>query len=473
MKKIFNTIIQASTLCFMVTAVSCSDDIRIGNLDESQYDNLGKLTCTVRDAVNGKTSTTVELRKSDYTTSVEFCLPRAPKKGVDVSISYDASYLEQYNAEHGTSFKLYPADSVRLQNGGKIVVAPDEKASFTLDLVIPALDTVNYEADRTYLLPLRAETSTEGVSVSKSESHCVYLVKNLAGDGLADRKPGEKETFFYFEVNDTNPLNALQWRMEDGRYLVNYLVLFAANINYDSEKGEVYIYTNPQVTYILAHNEEVLQPLRGHGIKIILGLLGNHDESGLAQLSETGAREFARKIAAMCYAYNLDGVNFDDEYSNSPDLSNPLFTSRSKEAGARLMYETKKAMPDKYVTTFQYGRMGGVDSVDGISAGCWLDIAVANYGSRAYPLEGMTNANCSGQSVEMARYGSISVSSAKSIATSDYGYFMVFAPWAANKQGNKTQFSYLSNLAEGLYGSKLVTPEYYYPSTTSLETKAY
>lgn len=473
MKKSYLNILAVSVLYSAATLVSCTDDIQIGTLDESQYENVDNLKGTVRDASNGKTSTIVELRKDNYSTSVEFSLPRIPKKGVDVTISFDADYLNDYNEAHGTSFKLYPADRVQLQNDGKIVMAPDDKASYSLDLVIPALDTVNFEADQTYLLPLKAEVSTEGVSVSKSESHCVYLVKNLAGDGLAERKPGEKETFFYFEVNDTNPLNALRWRMEDGRYLVNYLVLFAANINYDREKGEVYIYTNPQVTYILAHNEEVLQPLRKHGIKVILGLLGNHDEAGLAQLSEIGARDFAQKIAAMCYAYKLDGVNFDDEYSNSPDLSNPLFASHSREAGSRLMFETKKAMPDKYVTTFQYGSMGGSDYVDGIPAGSWLDIAVANYCGRGKPHEGMTLANCSGQSTEMARGGSISVSDAQSIANSEYGYYMVFAPWAANRQGNKNQFNSLSNLAEGLYGSRLVTPEVYYPATQSLETRPF
>lgn len=473
MKKSYLNILAVSVLYSAATLVSCTDDIQIGTLDESQYENVDNLKGTVRDASNGKTSTIVELRKDNYSTSVEFSLPRIPKKGVDVTISFDADYLNDYNEAHGTSFKLYPADRVQLQNDGKIVMAPDDKASYSLDLVIPALDTVNFEADQTYLLPLKAEVSTEGVSVSKSESHCVYLVKNLAGDGLAERKPGEKETFFYFEVNDTNPLNALRWRMEDGRYLVNYLVLFAANINYDREKGEVYIYTNPQVTYILAHNEEVLQPLRKHGIKVILGLLGNHDEAGLAQLSEIGARDFAQKIAAMCSAYKLDGVNFDDEYSNSPDLSNPLFASHSREAGSRLMFETKKAMPDKYVTTFQYGSMGGSDYVDGIPAGSWLDIAVANYCGRGKPHEGMTLANCSGQSTEMARGGSISVSDAQSIANSEYGYYMVFAPWAANRQGNKNQFNSLSNLAEGLYGSRLVTPEVYYPATQSLETRPF
>ena len=91
------------------------------------------------------------------------------------------------------------------------------------------------------------------------------------------RKPGEKETFLYFEVNDTNPLNALQFRMEDGRYLWNYVCLFAANINYNKETGEIYVFCNPQVQYILDHNEEILQPLRKRGIKVILGLLVNHD----------------------------------------------------------------------------------------------------------------------------------------------------------------------------------------------------
>ena len=472
MKQYLN-ILALAALCSGSVLTSCADDIQIGTLNESLYENVDNLKGTVRDASNGKASTIVELRKKDYSTTVEFSLPRTPKKGVDVTISFDADYLDEYNEAHGTSFKLYPADRIKLQNEGKIVVAPDEKTSYSLDLVIPALDTVDFEADQTYLLPLKAETTTDGVSISKSESHCVYLVKNLAGDGFADRKPGEKQTFFYFEVNDTNPLNALQWRMEDGRYLVNYLVLFAANINYDREKGEVYIYTNPQVSYILAHNEEVIQPLRKHGIKVLLGLLGNHDESGLAQLSEIGARDFARKIAAMCNAYNLDGVNFDDEYSRSPDLSNPLFTKLSSDAGSRLMFETKNAMPDKYVTTYQLGGMGGTDYVDGIPAGTWLDIAVGNYGSKGVPLAGMTNADCSGRSTEMARYGTIYVSDAENVAKSDYGYYMVFAPWAADNQGSHRQFESLNNLAVGLYGSKLVTPTFYYPSVQSLETKSY
>ena len=472
--KRMNINLLAASLLICGCMIGCSDDILIGGVDESAYDNVVSVKGSVRNARNGKSSTIVELFRDDYKSSVEFYMPRVPNQGVDVTIEYDEDYLATYNAEHKTSFKPYPKERFVLQNNGKIMMAPDEKSSYSLDITIPALDTLDYEQNQTYLLPLKAVVKTDGVKVS--DKPCVFLVKNLAGDGTALRKEGEKETFIYFEVNDTNPLNALQWRMTDGRYLVNYLVLFAANINYDKEKGELYIYTNEQVSYILNHNEEIIQPLRKHGIKVLLGLLGNHDESGLAQLSDIGAKEFAGKLAAMCYAYNLDGVNFDDEYSNVIDPENPLLSDEGNP-GARLMYESKRAMPDKYITNFQYSGMSGADYVDGVPAGEWLDISVANYkswgSSAAYPREGMTKANCAGKSVEMARGGRLTVEDGRSIANSEYGYIMLFGPWAANNQGSKTQLGYLSNLAEGMYGTRLVDPEYYYPSSTSLERKPY
>ena len=91
----------------------------------------------------------------------------------------------------------------------------------------------------------------------------------------------------------------------------------------DPEKQRVYLANNENVQFLLDNNDKYLQPLRKAGMKIIISILGNHDEAGVAQLSDMGAREFARELAAYCRAYNLDGVAFDDEYSNSPDLSNP------------------------------------------------------------------------------------------------------------------------------------------------------
>ena len=468
MKRIHTYIAVSAVAVLGLTA--CNETIVVDKVDESAYANVVNLVSTLRDANTNKVTNTVEMRQDPFDTKVAVNLSRQPKKGVDVTVQYDPSYVETYNAEHGTSFKAYPESGLSLQNGGKIVVAPDEKVSYTLDLTI---DPFEDQEEATYILPLKAVTTTDGVKISEAESHLVYLVKNMSWQGSALRKEGQKSVFCYFEVNDTNPLNVLCWETEEGQLLVDYLCLFAYNINYDKEKGEVYCFANPQCQYILDHYDEVIRPLRERGVKVLIGLLGNHDEAGLAQLSEIGARDFAQKLAALCYGYGFDGVNFDDEYSNSPDLSSPLFASHGTEAGSRLMFESKKAMPDLLVTTFQYASMGGSDTVDGIPAGEWLDIAVANYGGAGRPLQGMTHANCSASSIEFARGGSISVDSAQRWAASDYGYVMIFAPWAANNQGSHRQFDSLSNLAEGLLGSRLKTPEYYWPQTKSLETVAY
>lgn len=138
---------------------------------------------------------------------------------------------------------------------------------------------------------------------------------------------------------------------------------------------------NPNVQFLLDNNEQFLQPLRKRGMKVILGILGNHDAAGVAQLSDMGCREFAKELAAYCNAYNLDGVGFDDEYSNSPDLSNPWFAPWSSAAASRLLYETKKAMPDKTVMVYYLGGINSrMPSVDGVEPGMFVDYAVADYG---------------------------------------------------------------------------------------------
>jgi len=193
----------------------------------------------------------------------------------------------------------------------------------------------------TYLLPLRATSSTEGITLSEKAQHAVYLVKDLRAQGDAYKGPDAVRNVCYFEVNDTNPLNALEFVLKDsGKLFFDDIILFSANINYNAETGRVYVLNNPNVQFLLDNNEQFLQPLRKRGMKVILGILGNHDAAGVAQLSDMGCREFAKELAAYCNAYNLDGVGFDDEYSNSPDLSNPWFAPWSSAAASRLLYET-------------------------------------------------------------------------------------------------------------------------------------
>ena len=266
--------------------------------------------------------------------------------------------------------------------------------------------------------------------------------------------------YLFFEVNDVNPLNTLSFQLENGKLIWDVIVLFAANINYDSEAGRPRVQCNPNVQYLLDNNETFLQPLRRRGVKVLLGLLGNHDITGLAQLSDQGAKDFAREIAQYCKAYNLDGVNYDDEYSNYPDLNNPSLTTPSTAAAARLCYESKLAMPDKLVTVFAYGQMYGVATVDGVDASEWIDIVVPNYGSSAYPIGNMTKKQCAGIAMEFNLGGgsSLTPSTARSLMNNGYGWYMGFAPSPDN------YYSIFRRLdgAETLYGSPLKDPTVFY-----------
>lgn len=463
MKKFIYTI--AALAAASLSIVSCTKPIVIDNVNEKDYDNVTTAFGTLRDAATSKTTVVLDVRKDAVSTGVVFNTPRPATTAVNVTVSVDEVYAASYNQQHSTSFPLLPAAQVTIANGGKLTVPAGKKVSEALDLTIaPFADT----EEKTYVLPLKTVVTAGDVKVS--EEHLVYLVKNLSGQATAIRKEGEKSIFCYFEVNDTNPLNLLSWEMEDGRLLVDHLVLFAYNINYNKETGEVYVLANTQCQYILDHYNEIIKPLRDRGVKVILGLLGNHDESGLAQLSEIGCKDFAKKVADICYGYGFDGVNFDDEYSNSPDLSCPLFTSRSYAAGDRLIYECKQIMPDLLMTSYQYGQCRGRNAVDGHEPGEYLDITVGDYGVRAVVYPGMTMSQCAYQSSEFAQQRYLpTASTLDAFKASEYGYWMIFAPWGSNNQGGKTHFDELNVLAEGLYGSSLKKPSVYYKATTSLE----
>ena len=443
---------------------ACVEPITVDRVDESAYNNVTNLVGSVRDLNTNRQNNVVEIRKEDYKTSILYTLARAPKQGVDVKVTYDAEYVATYNEFHNTAFEAFPQEQFTLQNDGQILVAPDETRSFSLDLTIGQFADTE---EKTYVLPLKATVSTDGVVAS--ETRLVYLVKNMSFQSVV--KPNkDKKVVVFFEVNNTNPLNALQFETEDGHLLIDYLVLFAYNINYDAEAGRVYCFANPQCQYILDHYDEIIKPLRERGIKVIISILGNHDMAGSAQLSDMGARAFAKEMAALVYGYGFDGVNYDDEYSSSPDTSIPWFTNPSYEAGNRLYYETKKAMPDKVMLSYQFGSALGNAAVDGISPGEYMDICVGDYGRAGYPYDGMTLANCSYMSSEFAQGRSLpSTSSVDAFINSDYGYWMGFALWNSASQ-LESDFYRMNYLSVGIYGQNLKVPSVHYPKTMGLES---
>ena len=444
---------------------SCSEDIDMGFVvDESAYEKATQLSCLLLDENTHKNNSVVELRSNEYSTNVVFRLTQQPAKGVDVKIAVDESYAKTYNTLHGTDFETFPAANVHIAYDGTFVLAPDDQSTPGVKVTLTAFDGM--QTSKTYIVPLTATSPTEGVTFTEESKHMVLLVKDLRN--TADHNKGtDMQTVLYFEVNDTNPLNALEFKTASGKYFFDHIVLFAANINWDAEKKRVYVANNENVQFLLDNNDQYLQPLRKAGMKIIISILGNHDEAGVAQLSDMGAKEFARELAAYCRAYNLDGVAFDDEYSNSPDLSNPWLTYQSINAGSRLMYECKLAMPEKIVSLYDLGAMytNNLRVIDGVDPGQYCDYGVGDYGRSSSPGTGMTLKQCGGMSIELRRgSGDSTESGARNKKNSGYGYYMYFA---LDPSLYSRQVSRIQSTCRGLYEEELIYPTHYYPKNST------
>ncbi len=235
---------------------------------------------------------------------------------------------------------------------------------------------------------------------------------------------------------------------------------------------EVYVHHNPNCQALLDAADTYIAPLQEAGIAVYLSVLGNHDASGVAQLSTEGARMLAKDIAQTLERYDLDGVCFDDEYSKAPDLTNPLFADRSAEAGSRLLYETKKLIGDKKVLIYEYGMLyaAGLTEIDGTAPSQFVDIIVPDYTKTSHPIEGMTNADCAGYAVELnlgRGHGAATVEQAQRIKAEGYGWYMWFGlDPMARESVYASNLTALNDVCIGLYDRELAVPTHFYKKTS-------
>ena len=403
--------------------------------------------------------------ETELSVKVKLSVTAAAASDVEVKLFYDEGSLREYNyinKEQGEAV-LYPKEKVTIPADGKMVLKAGQTESEEVEV---KLDATGLSMGSPYLLPLYLK-AVENAAVKQAECRVNVLVRK--------QNPKQIKNVVYFEVNDCNPLNALEYELADGTPFFDAVILFAANINFNRAEDVVYLSNNPNVQALLDDSEIYLQPLRKKGIKVYLGLLGNHDAAGLCQLSDWGAQQWAQEVAEACKTYKLDGVNLDDEYSSSPDLSNHWFAPRSAAAGARLCYELKKALKatcpwETEVSTFAYGQLYSLPtSVKDLETGedqpisKWLDFHVANYGGTTSPYGDLTKAQCSGMSLELNRgYGSITEDSARNMKNQGYGWCMWFA-FDPSGTGTVNSNRYRSDgfikaAAKGFYDQELKEP---------------
>ncbi|MCM1503043.1 MAG: DUF1735 domain-containing protein [Bacteroidales bacterium] len=413
--------------------------------------------------VTGENDINVSVPSSSpvYTTTVKLVLDEPAKSDMEVKIAFDMDYTEEYSFEHDNiEVENLPIDKIKAD--ASFVIAEGQTES---EFVTLTFDCTDAAMQTNYL-----------VSVVVDEDSCPGLVLPVDGKRinylLKKKLPKEVKNVVYLEVNNTNPLNMLEYMLEDGTPFFDVVILFAANINYSAEQDIVYLANNPNVQALLDETDVYIQPLRNAGMEVQLGLLPNHTPAGLLNLSVKGAEMFAYDVASACAKYKLDGASLDEEYksgSSNSDLLNP------SAGGMYLCYELKKQMKElcswpTQVSVFDFGwyDRGNVE-VDGVTytPGDLIDFHVANYGGASTPWTGQTLKNCSGVSIECnLGYSSINESSARQLKADGYGWCMWFAFHPQVGGGLSNNASRIDPMikaaARGFYDQELAEPTGYY-----------
>ena len=448
---------------------ACSDDVLVGQLDESKYTTGdGSVMGYVSDSYGKRMFSNVEFRSSG-SVSLHFKTTAKLTMEAAVTVTYDETVLTEYNNKYGTSYEVFPKNEITFENGGVIKLnAGDVQSS---EMKVSYVSDGSLSADKSYIIPLRIQVTSGNFKLGEEDQTRLIFVKDLTGipdcTKYVDGKPGVK-VFSCMEVNDTNPLNNLSFTLKsNGKPLVDALIIFSANINYNAETGRVYIFNNENVQALLDNREHYLKPLQDRGMKIILGLLGNHDHSGVANMSKETAQAFAQEVKAMCDAYQLDGIFVDDEYSDYEysDIT-PGFVYPGQEAAARLCYEVKKAQPERWVVAYAYSTTYGLPAIDGMQSGEFVDYALHDYGgssdlSSSYP--GMPKSNMGLYSQEFNQGRTASESSLRSMRENGYLSHMIFAMDPNRSNFEWTQMSAMERMARAFYDDELVFDGIKYP----------
>lgn len=256
----------------------------------------------------------------------------------------------------------------------------------------------------------------------------------------------------YVEVNNNNVLNAGSYKLQtSGKYLFNVVNIFAANINYDTARSRPYLYCNNNVTKVLTNADTYIKPLQAKGMKVVLTVLGNHQGAGVCNFpTREAAKDFAQQLANTVNTYGLDGVDFDDEYS---DYGQNGTSQPNASSFVMLVQELKALLPNKLITFYYYGPAASRLSWNGLRVGDYVNYSWnAMYGTFSVPnVPPLTNAQISPAAVWM---GNTSNATTTSLATQTknggYGVFMWYDLHGTNETAQ------LSAGTQTLYGEQTI-----------------
>lgn len=258
----------------------------------------------------------------------------------------------------------------------------------------------------------------------------------------------------YVETNDVNPLNAGDYKLPDGTAYADIVEFFASNIHKRTVNGvvEPTLYLNDKMTNLLENGgaQKYVKGLQDKGIKVVLTVLGDWQGIGVANMNATQTTQFAKILAHAVEKYGLDGIGFDDEYSNySSSLISGSFGS--------IITKLRNLMPaGKLITVFQWGNYGS--SQINAAAGAQINHAYANFGYNTYiGISGVTKDRFAPLSINLGSIGSdVSYYGDKAyeLAEAGYGSIMYFN---LRTRSQADPLPLFKAIADGAWGETNVT----------------
>ena len=234
----------------------------------------------------------------------------------------------------------------------------------------------------------------------------------------------------YYEINDTNPLNALSYEMS-GKKFIDLVQLFASNIQKDAN-GDPCIFFNDKLAPVMAAKATYIEPLQNAGIKVILNVLGDHKGIGISNLTDDQIEKFAAILTYIVKEYGLDGIGFDDEYA---DYSTPIDPTSASKLVLKLREKFNAEFPGerKIIQMFQWNYVFQTSSA----------------------FAGVTNDRWCPQAIQMGQsYNAIFLNQIKTrssqAASGNYGGIMMFN---VRKASNVNPLPVFQKIAEGAFGA--------------------
>jgi hypothetical protein len=282
----------------------------------------------------------------------------------------------------------------------------------------------------------------------------VNTVKNgtvANGRSLAATKTGPLSVC-YIEVNSYSILDVGKYTLSsNGANVFDIGIIFAANINYDTNADTAQLYYNTQVTSVLSNAATEIKPLQNKGIKVLLSILGNHEGAGICNFpTQAAAQKFAVLLSNAVTQYGLDGIDFDDEYA---DYGTNGTGQPNAYSFVYLVTALRQLMPNKIISFYDYGPAASELSYNGVTVGSKVNYSWnAVYGTWSVPnVPGLAKSMLGPAAVDIT---STSQSTAASLASETvskgYGIYLTYNLTDADTH------TYMSAFTKNLYGSSAV-----------------